>query len=69
MFSIVFSKDDDIFDNDLPVEPLEVRSLFWKANFCAFELRSQTSHAKAPDEGPEVFEGETILPELDMYRP
>ncbi|CAK9117676.1 unnamed protein product [Durusdinium trenchii] len=39
-------EDDDIFDEDLPVEPLE-----------------------APDEGPEIFEGETILPELDMSRP
>lgn len=33
-------KDDDIFDNDLPVEPLEV-SFFWRANFCqAFEVRN-----------------------------
>lgn len=39
-------EDDDIFDDDLPVEPLE-----------------------APDEGPEVFEGETMLPELDMSLP
>ena len=36
-------QDDDIFDEDLPVEPLE-----------------------APDEGPETFEGEILLPDLDL---
>ncbi|CAJ1417525.1 unnamed protein product [Effrenium voratum] len=41
-----WGEDDDIFDEELPVEPLE-----------------------APDEGPEIFEGETMMPELDMSRP
>lgn len=39
-------EDDDLFDEDLPVEPLE-----------------------APDDGPEVFEGEALLPEVQVLQP
>ncbi|CAE8663428.1 unnamed protein product, partial [Polarella glacialis] len=41
-----WAEDDDLFDEDLPVEPLE-----------------------APDDGPDVFEGEVIAPGPDLSRP
>eukprot|EP00435_Cladocopium_sp_Y103_P031378 s1968_g7.t3 len=39
-------EDDDLFDEDLPVEPLE-----------------------APDDGPDVFEGEALPPEVVVTQP
>lgn len=41
-----WEEDDDLFDDDLPIEPLE-----------------------APDEGPDIFDGEVFMPELDLSRP
>ncbi|CAE7560921.1 pnk1 [Symbiodinium natans] len=39
-------EDDNIFDEDLPVEPLE-----------------------APDDGPDVFEGQALAPQADVSQP
>jgi len=33
---------------------------------CLSVSGEKLGYRKAPDEGPEVFEGETMLPELDM---
>lgn len=41
-----WSEDENLYDEDLPVEPLE-----------------------APDEGPDVFEGQALEPEPDIDRP
>ena len=47
-----WQEEDDLFDEDLPVEPLEAYPAATACPLCPSVVW------KAPDEGPDVFEGE-----------